>query len=482
MVRYLHSLEFGSVREHIFPLVSPRSEAVSRTMRSPKLDRREARRKLAAQHEPHWVAMAPNQALGYFKPEGGAAGTWRARIYIPEARAKRKKALGTADDHADADGRMVLSYAQAQTKAREWFAQAIAEANGERVHRGPFTVAHAMEAYLDHMDQEGKKSAADARKRTEHHILPVLGGVEVEKLTRLRLDKWKNELAASPRLIKQRKRPLPKNPRKPQKYVKPAPKSPKTADEKRARKATANRVLSTLKAALTYSKSRGLVHCPDDAWRSVRPFQAVEEARQAYLTPEEQQRLLNSIREADFKRLVTGALLTGCRYGELTKMVVGDFDVIGGTMLVREAKGGKPRRAKLTEEGREYFKSLTAGRKPEETLFRRDHVERRTRLDDVDPLAWGASEQTRRIHDACEAASLPKMGFHQLRHSYASSLVAAGMPLAYVAQLTGHVDTRMLERHYAHLAPSDLTRSLEALAPKFGLGGVVVAALKIKRS
>ncbi|WP_243294390.1 tyrosine-type recombinase/integrase [Geothrix mesophila] len=454
---------------------------MARTMRSPKLDRREARRKLAAQHEPHWVSIAPNQALGYFKPEGGASGTWRARIYLPETRAKQKKALGTADDHADADGRTILNYAQAQAKAREWFAQAMAEAAGERVHRGPFTVAHAMEAYLDHMDQEGKKSAADARKRTEHHILPALGGVEVEKLTRLRLDKWKNELAASPRLIKQRKRPLPAKPRKPQKYLKPAPKTPKTADEKRARKATANRVLSTLKAALTYAKSRGLVHCPDDAWRSVRPFQAVDEARQSYLTPEEQQRLLNSIREPDFKRLVTGALLTGCRYGELTRMVVGDFDSLGGTVLVREAKGGKPRRAMLTEEGKEYFRSLTAGRKPVETLFQRDQVERRTRAGGVDPLAWGPAEQTRRMHDACEAASLPKMGFHQLRHSYASALVAAGMPLAYVAQLTGHADTRMLEKHYAHLAPSDLTRALETLAPKFGLAVAPVAELKIKR-
>ena len=72
-------------------------------------------------------------------------------------------------------------------------------------------------------------------------------------------------------------------------------------------------------------------------------------------------------------------------------------------------------------------------------------------------------------------------GFHQLRHSYASALVTAGMPLAYVAQLTGHADTRMLEKHYAHLAPSDLSRSLEALAPKLGISMPLVAPLKIKK-
>jgi hypothetical protein len=56
------------------------------------------------------------------------------------------------------------------------------------------------------------------------------------------------------------------------------------------------------------------------------------------------------------------------------------------------------------------------------------------------------------------------------------------MPLAYVAQLTGHADTRMLEKHYAHLAPSDLTRSLEALAPKLGIILEPISTLKIKKS
>lgn len=455
---------------------------MSRTMRSPKLDRREARRKLAAQHEPHWVSLAPGQSLGYFKPEGGAAGTWRARIYLPETRLHRRKALGTADDHSDADGQLVFSYSQAQERAREWFAQAMSEATGISVHRGPFTVAHAMEAYLDHLAREGRKSAEDARRRTAHHILPALGGVEVGNLTRLRIEKWLNALGSSPRLAKERKRPLPKKPRKPAKYVLRIPTPPKSAEEKRARKASANRVLSTLKAALTYSKMRGLLHCPDDAWRSVKPFRAVEEARQNYLTPEEQQRLLNAIRTPDFKRLVSGALLTGCRYGELTRMTVQDFDPTGGTLLISETKGGKPRRAYLTGDGQAFFQSITAGRGGAETIFQRDASERRTRTSQEDPLAWAPSEQTRRMHEACKSAGLPRMGFHQLRHSYASALVSAGMPMAYVAQLTGHADTRMLEKHYAHLAPSDLSRSLEALAPKLILAVDPVSNLKLKKT
>jgi integrase len=95
---------------------------------------------------------------------------------------------------------------------------------------------------------------------------------------------------------------------------------------------------------------------------------------------------------------------------------------------------------------------------------------------------WKQSEQQRPMMEACKAAGLPVMGFHQLRHSYASALVAAGMPLALVAKLTGHADTRMLERYYAHLAPSDLSRVLAAMAPSLDLGGGNTAGLTIKQS
>lgn len=463
---------------------------MAQTRPNRKMDTREARRKLEAQAEPHWLRLAPAEALGYHKPKDGAAGTWRARLYLSESRTFRKKALGTADDFTDADGEQVLTYAQAQRKARAWFDEVRCETTGEKVHRGPVTVAHAMTAYLAHLDREGKRSAKGARQRADLRILPALGTLAVEKLTRLRLEKWRDELAATPPLPRGRVklRPESKHPRK-VKPEKPVPQPPKTAEEKRQRKATANRILSILKAALTYAKARDLVRCPDEAWRNVKPFRAVEEARQNYLTPEEQQRLLNAIKEPDFKRLVTGALATGCRYGELARMTVGDFDPTSGTVLVRETKAGKSRRVHLVGWGRAFFEGLTAGRKWTETLFIRDAYADTRR---VDPMTggsvpkitreWRPSEQKRPMVEACDAAELPHMGFHQLRHSYASALVAAGMPLAYVAKLTGHADTRMLERHYAHLTPSDLTRSLEALAPVLNPGAPPVAPLKIKKA
>ena len=43
-----------------------------------------------------------------------------------------------------------------------------------------------------------------------------------------------------------------------------------------------------------------------------------------------------------------------------------------------------------------------------------------------------------------------------------------GMPLMVVARNLGHVDTRMVERHYGHLAPSYVAEAVRKHAPRFG--------------
>lgn len=465
---------------------------MARTMRSAKLDTRSARAKLTPAAEPYWIPLAPNQSLGYFKPKKGGAGTWRARLYLPESRTFRKTALGTADDFQDADGPAVLTYAQAQVKAADWFRSCAdeirLEARGEALPKETFTVGDAMAAYLEHGERAGKKGISDAQSRSRVYIVPALGSVPVENLTRSMVEKWALGIANSPARVKGKRGGEARVGR-----------APATQDEKRARKATANKALAYLKAALNHARDRRLIGCPDDAWALVKPFRGVEEARQSYLTPEQQRRLINAVADPDFRRLVEGALLTGCRYGELCRMVCEDFEPNPSghaSVLIREAKGGKPRRATLSSTGREFFESITAGRPGDEPIFLRPRMRweapredgeaegmpgrKREKITELGP--WKTSDQARSMRKACEAAKLPPMGFHQLRHSYASALVVAGMPLLMVAKLTGHADIRMLEKHYAHLTQSDLGKALEALAPDLGIQAPKVEHLKIKKA
>ena len=82
---------------------------------------------------------------------------------------------------------------------------------------------------------------------------------------------------------------------------------------------------------------------------------------------------------------------------------------------------------------------------------------------------------------ACEAAKVEPLGFHELRHTYASGLVNAGVPLAYVAAQLGHVDTSMVEKHYGHLSPSALAESIRKLAPSLEISQPKVKSLRVTK-
>jgi Phage integrase family len=77
---------------------------------------------------------------------------------------------------------------------------------------------------------------------------------------------------------------------------------------------------------------------------------------------------------------------------------------------------------------------------------------------------------------------VPPINFHGLRHTWASHAVMNGMPLIVVAKNLGHTTTRMVEKHYGHLAPSYVSRAVRAHAPRFASGDVgEVKKLRPKR-
>ena len=137
----------------------------------------------------------------------------------------------------------------------------------------------------------------------------------------------------------------------------------------RARKATANRLLSVLKAALNFAFHEGKA-ATDEPWRKVKPYREVDAPVIHFLQPPECVRLVNAC-EGSFRDLVRGALMTGCRYGDLTRMKVEDFQSNGGTVAIGRSKAGKPRHVVLTIEGQRLFDGLTVGRSRSDRIFKR---------------------------------------------------------------------------------------------------------------
>jgi integrase len=167
--------------------------------------------------------------------------------------------------------------------------------------------------------------------------------------------------------------------------------------------------------------------------------------------------------------MVQAALLTGCRYSELTNLRCADFNDDSDTLTIRQAKAGKPRHVVLTSEGRTLFAAWTAGRPAHTHIFVRE-----------DGHPWGKSHQQRPLIEASAIAKIaPPVNFHVLRHTHASHLAMKGVGLGVIAAQLGHADTRMTERHYAHLAPSYVADTIRAHFPKLGIAGEsTVVAMK----
>jgi len=207
---------------------------------------------------------------------------------------------------------------------------------------------------------------------------------------------------------------------------------------------------------LNYAKGESRRIATDAAWVDIKPFAKVDVPKVRFLTKDEVTAVVGTC-EPDFQSLVKGALLTGCRYGELTAMDVSDFNPKDGQVYVATSKNGESRYVDLNDAGIEFFTELAKGRKPKEILFMRSNGK-----------AWKTSEQFRPMNAACEAAKVDGVTFHILRHTYASHSLMAGMTIEVLAQQLGHKDTRITMRHYAHLCPTFKQESVRQNAPSFG--------------
>jgi integrase len=426
---------------------------MARAARNSSLETRTARARLRIRRAPYFAKIAKGLRLGYYR--GAVAGSWIARFYLGSGKYETT-AIGAADDTVDADGVKVFDYWQAQEQARRWGERQRLIALG-MLREGSYTVDNAVIDYLAEIKAEKSPAAVQGAKYVfDAWIVPELGAIEVEKLTTDRITRWRNKLATQPKRVRRKRTAT-------------EPATRPTADDedaRRARKATANRILTMLKAALNRAFHTDRVSF-DSAWRKVKPFKRVDEAVVRYLSAAEARRLVRACPE-DFRKLVQAALLTGCRYSELARLKCANFNSDSGTLAIRLSKG-KIRHVVLTDEAKQTFAQWT------EEKASTDHVFLR-----ADGGVWGVSHQKRPLDDASERATIsPAVTFHILRHTHGSHLAMSGVPMGVIAAQLGHADTRMTEKHYAHLAPSYVAQTIRANFPVLGLaGGAEVVPLR----
>lgn len=413
-----------------------------RTLREANVSTPTARARLTVRGKPYWRMVEAGLHLGYRRKKSGG-GSWTVRRFVGDGKYE-EAGLGIADDLSAANGLTVLTFGQAQEAARKWWISAVSRELGVTEQAGPYLVTTALDEYFNDRKLRGSKGISQDQNSAKINIIPTLGRVEINKLTTLRIREWHYSLASHGR----RARSARVGP------MKAVPDLDVTDDDAvRARKASANRCLTILKAALNHAYQRSLV-ASDDAWRRVKPFRGVDVPVIRFLDSEEANALVKNC-GGGFLQLVQGALVTGCRYGELGRLKVRDYNKLSGVLLIGESKPGKHRHVVLADAGIAFFDNLSRDKSPNDYLFVRDGGSR-----------WRASDQTRPFLAASNAAGLnPAPSFNVLRHTYASRLAMRGVPMGVIAKQLGHADTRMTEKHYAHLAPNYVAETVRAALP-----------------
>lgn len=203
-----------------------------------------------------------------------------------------------------------------------------------------------------------------------------------------------------------------------------------------------------------------------------------------FLSEDEARGLLEAARikfrsdAGEWHSMILIGLRTGMRVGELRGVQWADVELSRGLVHVQRTDPGRPgHEAGTTKGGKGRVIPLT----PDALACMREWREReQARLGDAwssGGWVWPGADNWRtqrnrtrtRAEGNCKTAicriakraGIKHIGWHTLRHTFASWLVMRGVPLRVVQELLGHASIKMTER-YAHLSPGAVNHSVVA--------------------
>ncbi len=212
--------------------------------------------------------------------------------------------------------------------------------------------------------------------------------------------------------------------------------------------ATVNRTMATLKHMFTKAVEWEMVE--EDTLKRVRIVKQQKEnnKRLRFLSKEECQTLVDSA-EPHLKPILITALNTGMRKTEILTLTWDNVDLKHGFILLNVTKNDERREIPINKTLRETLTGTTR-RLDIPYLF-------------LDPATGKRLRDVKTsFKTACRRAKIKDFRFHDLRHTFASHLVMAGVDIMTVKELLGHKSLNMTLR-YAHLAPAHKVKALEML-------------------
>jgi integrase len=180
-----------------------------------------------------------------------------------------------------------------------------------------------------------------------------------------------------------------------------------------------------------------------------------------YLSPDECEVLLAHA-EGVIQEMVLMGLRTGMRQAEMRGLQWSSIDWITRSVAVRHARDDyrkllvspKNNRTRHIPLDVDVYAMLYERRRDVGYVFL-----------PVDGRPFTNDRLSAAMRRLCRKADLRKIGWHTLRHTFASHLAMRGVPLPAIKELMGHASITTTMR-YAHVAPSTLRAAIEMLNPK----------------
>lgn len=249
---------------------------------------------------------------------------------------------------------------------------------------------------------------------------------------------------------------------------------------------TVRNVRATLRRALADAVRDGLVgrNAAGDARPPYVPHRPV-----AYLEAPLVRRLLDATADDELGPLYALAVSTGLRLGELLGLGWADVDLEAGTITVRRslAMAGDGGWTLAQPKSARSRRTIPLPGRANDALARQ--CDRQAASREVAGAAWqdrdglvftDAVGRPARPHSvsaafqrARDAAGLPRVRFHDLRHSAATLMLAEGVPLPVISEWLGHAGIAITAAHYAAVVPELRREAAQAMDRALGASGRV---------